>query len=160
MQIIKGHENLKEKGSYCRKKLNIWFIYLDNGQYTPSNLTASEVCQVLNVATIELAKVDLSEMRTSAEKLSFFINLFTLLITHGVMLIVAGKLDSVIQLTIEQLSTMLQTQIGRLTFHSKLAYYVGELGVLSAYDIYQHIFVGGVTTDFFGIGDGSSGMLD
>ncbi|XP_057314867.1 zinc finger FYVE domain-containing protein 26-like [Hydractinia symbiolongicarpus] len=123
----------------------------ENGQYTPSQLTASEVCQVLKVSTGDLEKVDLNVLKTAAEKTSFFINLFNLMFLHGLMLVLSEKFDASFNFINTDFSLLLQNSFGRLVLHDLLVYQVGDIGCLSAFELYQYVFLRGSKTQFFDI---------
>lgn len=110
----------------------------------------SEVCQILNVATNELASVDMETIKTKEEKLSFFINLFHLLYTHGLMVIVAEKLDENFRLSSSMLSKLLHSPSNRLVLQKLFKYQVGGIGIISSYDIYNAL-CGGRCGKFFGL---------
>ena len=109
----------------------------------------SEVCQILNVATNELASVDMETMKTREAQLSFFINLFHLLYTHGLMVIVAEKLDENFRLSSSMLSRLLYSPSSRLVLQKLFQYQVGGIGIISAYDIYNALC--GRCGKFFGL---------
>ena len=110
----------------------------------------SEVCQILNVATNELASVDMETIKTKEEKLSFFFFLFHLLYTHGLMVIVAEKLDENFRLSSSMLSKLLHSPSNRLVLQKLFKYQVGGIGIISSYDIYNAL-CGGRCGKFFGL---------
>jgi len=109
------------------------------------------VCQVLSISTKQLQHLNITLLQTREEELAFFINLFNLLIIHTIMLVASDRFDVSLGLTISKLQDLLNTAMGRSAFFHLVSYKVGQLGKITAFDVYNHIIVDGLPNEFFGL---------
>ena len=125
---------------------------LDAANESQSKLTASEICQLINVASNDITNINLDLLDSDKERLAFFINLYNLIFTHGHMLLLSQKLDLNFEFGKKELEYLMENPFGRLLLHTKFKYRVGQLNIVRAFDLYQHILCGGVKSEFFGDG--------
>ncbi|XP_065670039.1 uncharacterized protein LOC100197921 isoform X5 [Hydra vulgaris] len=105
-----------------------------------SPLTASEICQFAQSSTQDLIKVDIKKLETSIEKKVFFINLYNLLLLHGVLLIVSGKFSIPQKIPLNEILFLLCQSNSLLVILTSFAYQVGDQ-VYTAFDIYKQLFL-------------------
>ena len=107
-------------------------------EYSPE-LTVSEICQVMHVSSQDLIKVDARMLDTLVKIKSFFINLYNLLLLHGILLIIAGKFTTPHKISPYDIPLLLCQSVSQLAMLNSLAYQVGD-HVYSAFDILKKIF--------------------
>ncbi|XP_012560340.2 zinc finger FYVE domain-containing protein 26 isoform X1 [Hydra vulgaris] len=117
--------------------LNHFLEMLSNMNSPP--LTASEICQYTQSYAQDLIKVDIKKLETSIEKKVFFINLYNLLLLHGVLLIVSGKFSIPQKIPLNEILFLLCQSNSLLAILTSFAYQVGDQ-VYTAFDIYKQLF--------------------
>ena len=70
---------------------------------------------------------------------------------HSIMLIASDRFHQPLALTISKLYKMLETALGRNAFFHLISYNVGQLGRISAFDVYNHLLLHGKENDFLGL---------
>lgn len=107
---------------------------------------APELSKILNASTPELAKTDADVFSLHSY---FLINLFNLLFLHSIMLIIDKNYD--MKYSPEEVLDLLNRPFGRLIFYNHLAYQLGNLGTVSALDLYRKIVRCESASGYFGI---------
>ena len=124
-------------------------IIPETGDDTP--LSPPEVCQVLNIATKQLQNIDTASLQRKEDYQTFFINLFNLVFLHAIMLIASGCFHQCREISISKLYNILKTPLGRNAFFHLICYNVGQMGRISAFDIYNHLLMDGKVNEFLGL---------
>ena len=114
-------------------------------------LSAPEVCQVLSISTKQLQHIDVALLKRQEEQLSFFINLFNLMFLHAVMLIASDRFSIFPDLDISKLYEALESPLGRSVFFHLIGYKVGQMGPVTAFDVYNLVMNKDEPNDFFGL---------
>eukprot|EP00794_Sanderia_malayensis_P003215 gene3215-3692_t len=122
-----------------------------------SNLVSSEKYEEFSRSTALLQDVDLYKLGSEEERLCFMINLFNLMFTHGILFVLGSLTSSSLHRAENadlqsswSFESVMEKPVGRLALHQFLCYQVGQIGTLSAFDLYRYILLGGVATTFYG----------
>lgn len=100
-------------------------------------VTSTEFSE-FQLKTTVLKFVDLQLLVNDEEKLCFLVNLYNLMFTHGLLLILGGALERISALSAVETSKwtyelLMHRPVGRFAIDQFLAYKVGQLGVVRYY---------------------------
>ena len=99
-----------------------------------TKLVQSDQFKALARSTTLLKHIDLGKLTMDSERLCFMINLYNLMFTHGILVIIGGLLNGtpkpeeniVNNWTYE---SVMEKSVGRLAIHQYLCYQVGQMGI-------------------------------
>ncbi len=106
-----------------------------------TNLASSTKFLSFALDTGMLKNVDLSLLQSEDERLCFMVNLYNLMLTHGILVLLGGSIDLLPQPEKTDLhnwsyESLMEKPVGRLALHQFLSYQVGEIGVLRFVSIF------------------------
>eukprot|EP00795_Rhopilema_esculentum_P014543 gene14543-5610_t len=108
------------------------------------------------VHTSSLLKfVDLNNLDTDNEKICFIINLHNVMFFHGILMILSGSIEGLPDISSSEVEkwsfeSVMSNPVGRLAIDQFMAYEVGQVGIMSAFNIFRHI-LGITTAGYYGV---------